>query len=179
MKKAVFLDRDGVINREKEYLSRIEDFEFIPGVLASCREFVMRGYAVVVITNQSGIARGYYDLADFEKLTLWMKEQFLNAGAPLTAVYCCPHHPEITGGCECRKPEPALILQAAQEYNLDLSQSILVGDKESDVGAGLNAGIPIVFLVTTGHDIDSDQTKATKVIDSLDEIFPFLDSCKN
>lgn len=174
MKKAIFLDRDGVINFEKEYLSKIEDFEFIPGVLDCCRQFVELGYAIVVITNQSGIARGYYTMADFEKLSEWMRTQFYENGSPLTGIYSCPHHPEITGLCSCRKPSPQMILQAAEEHQLDLSQSILVGDKESDIGAGQNAAIPTNLLITTGHDIDSSKTKATKVIHELKEVFPFL-----
>ena len=174
MKKAIFLDRDGVINFEKEYLSKIEDFEFIPGVLDCCRQFTELGYEIVVITNQSGIARGYYTMADFETLSEWMKIQFSENQSPLAGVYCCPHHPTITGPCDCRKPSPQMILQAAKDHDLDLSQSILIGDKESDVGAGQNAGIPITFLITTGHDIDASETKATKVIHALKEVLPFL-----
>jgi len=174
MKKAIFLDRDGVINYEKEYLSKVEDFEFIPGVLDACRQFVKLGYEIVVITNQSGIARGYYTMADFDKLSDWMKIQFKENGSPLAGIYCCPHHPEITGPCDCRKPNPQMIIQAAKNHKLDLSQSILVGDKESDIGAGINAGIPTTFLITTGHDIDQNRTKATKVIHELKEVLPFL-----
>ena len=141
MQKALFLDRDGVINIEKNYVYRIEDFEFTPQIFEICRFFQQKGYLIFVITNQAGIARKYYTEKDFEILTLWMIEQFAKNDVTISKVYHCPHHPEFTGPCRCRKPEPGLILDAKQDFDLDLENSILTGDKKSDLEAGKNAGI--------------------------------------
>ena len=165
---ALFLDRDGVVNVEKNYLHRIEDFEFIPGVFDSCRHLRSRGYALVVVTNQAGIARGYYTEADYQALTAWMTAQFAEQGAPLDGVYHCPHHPEFSGPCSCRKPEPGMLLRAAAELELDLPGSILVGDKESDIAAGIRAGVGLNVRVRSGHPmIDESGTGADAVLDSI------------
>jgi D-glycero-alpha-D-manno-heptose 1-phosphate guanylyltransferase len=139
--KALFLDRDGVINKEKNYVSKIEDFEFIEGIFDFCEYFQAKGYLIFVITNQAGIARRLYSADDFNILTEWMVSQFEKRGIMISKVYYCPHHPDITGSCDCRKPNPGMILQAAKEFDLNLSESILVGDHESDLKAGENAGI--------------------------------------
>lgn len=173
MNKAVFLDRDGVVNVEKEYLHKKEDFEFLPTVLETCRKLKDAGFLLVIITNQSGIARGYYTQEDFEKLTVWMKEQFDKAGAPIDGVYCCPHHPDHDENCDCRKPNPGMLLQAAKDLDIDLSQSIIAGDKESDIEAGINAGLAKTFLMKTGHDIDTSNTKSTNILASLQELLNF------
>ncbi|NQV13929.1 HAD family hydrolase [bacterium] len=141
MRKALFLDRDGVVNVERNYTIQIEDFQFIEGIHALCSEFQERGYLIFVITNQAGIARGYYTEAEFQQLTDWMLEAFESNGIHIEKVYHCPHHPDFGGDCECRKPNPGMILQAKFDYNLDLAKSILIGDKESDLQAGRNAGI--------------------------------------
>lgn len=158
---AAILDRDGVINFDRGYVHLIEDFEFIPRVLEACRLFHEAGYRLVVITNQAGIARGYYDKSAFYRLTAWMQECFIQAGAPLSGVYFCPHHPEAgvelyRTECNCRKPAPGMILQAAAELNLNLATSFLVGDKWSDIEAAAAAGVPRRFLVRTGHDFQDD-----------------------
>ncbi|MBQ1783129.1 MAG: D-glycero-beta-D-manno-heptose 1,7-bisphosphate 7-phosphatase [Gammaproteobacteria bacterium] len=149
LKPAVFLDRDGVINEDIGYLHRIDDFRFSHGALAAARQLHEMGYALVVVTNQSGIARGFYTDADFQQLTAWMNEQFRSAGAPLTAVYHCPHHAEQNNGesCECRKPLPGMLLKAAADHQLDLSRSLMVGDKEDDVRAGCNAGVYLTVRI--------------------------------
>ncbi|MGL4853856.1 MAG: D-glycero-beta-D-manno-heptose 1,7-bisphosphate 7-phosphatase [Lentisphaeria bacterium] len=162
---AVFLDRDGVINREKEYLYRIEDFEFLPNVLSTCKAINASGYKIVVITNQSGIARGYYDEEQFNKLTSWMVEEFRANGVEISGVYYCPHHPKYSDEmCNCRKPQPGMILQAAKEHAIDLKSSMMIGDKLSDVEAGRNAGVGRCYLITTGHEIN-DNTQM--VIDGI------------
>ncbi|HNW57395.1 MAG TPA: HAD family hydrolase [Bacteroidales bacterium] len=142
MKKALFLDRDGVINVEKNWVYRIEDFEFTEGIFDLCKKYSENGYLIIVITNQAGIAKGFYTESDFLKLTEWMNNQFLKKGILITKVYYCPHHPDFTGKCTCRKPEPGMILQATKEFSLDISECVLIGDKESDLEAGRNAGIP-------------------------------------
>jgi len=147
MQRALFLDRDGVINVEKNYVYQIEEFEFIEGIFDLCREYQNKGYLIFVITNQAGIARGYYTENDFLKLTDWMVNEFKKQGITITKVYHCPHHPEFTGNCECRKPAPGMIFQARDEFDIDLSNSVLIGDKQSDIDAGNNAGINQLILV--------------------------------
>ena len=147
MNKAVFLDRDGVINVEKNYVYKIEDFEFMPDIFDLCKKYQQEGYLLFVITNQAGIARGYYTEEQFHILTDWMLKQFEEQGVLIKKVYFCPHHPDITGECECRKPNPGMILQAAKEFDIDLSESILVGDKESDIEAGVKAGVKVSISV--------------------------------
>lgn len=167
MNKALFLDRDGVINIEKEYLYKIEDFEFIDGVFSTCQHFLGQGYLLIIITNQAGIARGKYTEDDFAKLTHWMIQQFTKHGILISKVYHCPHHPNFSGICDCRKPKPGMIKLAQKEFNLDLKQCTLVGDKEGDIQAGINAGICRNILVRSGHPINEHNTSAEHVIDSL------------
>jgi len=142
MNKALFLDRDGVINIDKRHLYLKEDFVFTPGIFDLCKKYLEAGYIILVITNQAGIAKGLFTKEDFLKLTDWMNDQFLNNGVIISKVYYCPHHPDITGFCECRKPNPGMILQAVKEFNLDISECVLIGDMESDIEAGRKAGIP-------------------------------------
>ncbi len=169
MNRALFLDRDGVINIEKNYLHKIEDFKFIDGIFGLCRHYQNLGYLIFVVTNQSGIARGYYNESDFEKLTLWMIKQFLKEGITITKVYHCPHHPDISGTCECRKPKSGMILEAKKEFNLDLKNSILVGDKERDIEAATHAGIQENYLFdeTASH----KESKATRIVLKLKDIY--------
>lgn len=169
MNKALFLDRDGVVNKEKNYLYKIEDFEFIDGVFETCRYFQKQGYLIIIITNQAGIARGKYTEKDFEILTDWMIIEFEKEGIKISKVYYCPHHPDFSGECECRKPKPKMILDAQIDLNIDLKNSILVGDKNSDVEAGIKAGIIKNYLITTGHKLDTNKFKV-KVVDNLQEL---------
>jgi len=145
--KALFLDRDGTINVEKHYVYKLEDFEFREGIFELVRNFCEHGYLIFVITNQAGIARGYYSEKDFHLLNDWMVDQFRLKGIEIAKVYFCPHHPDITGECSCRKPNPGMVLKAKAEFNLDLASSILIGDKESDIRAGLNAQVGTNYLI--------------------------------
>lgn len=171
--RAIFLDRDGVINIDHGYVYRPEDFTLIDGVLSACAKFVAAGWVLVVITNQSGIGRGYYSESDFSLLTEYMKKIFADAEAPISKVYFCPHHPEKAQEpyrchCACRKPEPGMILQAQTELNIDLSASIMVGDKPSDMKAAQAAGIPQRILVgTNGEKTPELIPPATHVARSL------------
>ena len=106
-----------------------------------CHKYINEGFLIFVITNQAGIAKGFYSIDDFLKLTDWMITQFQKQGIDLKKVYYCPHHPDVDVPCECRKPNPGMILQAANEFDLDLTQCVLIGDKESDLQAGRNAGM--------------------------------------
>lgn len=150
--RALFLDRDGVINHEVGYLHRAADVRWIEGIFPLCRAAIALGYKLVVVTNQSGIARGLYTQSDFDALTDWMRAEFLARAAPLAAVYCCPFHPEHGVGAykrehEDRKPGPGMLLRAARDLHLDLSQSILVGDRCSDIAAANAAGLQQAFLL--------------------------------
>lgn len=152
--KALFLDRDGVINIDHGYVYQIDQFQFMPGIFKLCSRFVSAGYQIVVVTNQSGIARNMYSQEDFLSLTCWMKEQFLRHGVAISGVYYCPHHPqfptsEFDGLCSCRKPAPGMMLQAAEELSLDLTQCVMVGDKISDMQAALDAGIEQNYFLQT------------------------------
>ncbi|WP_345969898.1 D-glycero-beta-D-manno-heptose 1,7-bisphosphate 7-phosphatase [Sulfurimonas sp. HSL1-6] len=170
MRKALFLDRDGVINKEKNYLYKIEDFEFIDGVFETCRTFQEKGYLIIVITNQAGIARGKYTEDDYQQLTRWMIERFADEGVTINAVYHCPHHPDFSGECSCRKPEPGMLEEAKAAFDIDMASSVLVGDKESDIEAGLQAGISVNILVKSGHQVDAEATKAKHVLQSIKEL---------
>lgn len=169
MKKALFLDRDGVINVEKEYLYKIEDFEFIDGIFELCQFYQNLGYMIFVVTNQSGIARGYYTEDDFNLLTQWMLEEFRKNEITVTKVYHCPHYPKISGKCSCRKPEPGMLLDAQKEFDIDLTRSLMIGDKERDIEAALNAGIKETYLFDETNRIQT--SKATRIIHLLDEIW--------
>lgn len=153
MIKAVFLDRDGVINYDKNYVYKIADFVFIPGVFEALRGFSELGYLLFIVTNQSGIGRGYYTLNDFLTLNEWMLENFKKQGIEIKKVYFCPHAPQLN--CPCRKPKPGMILQAKAEFNVDLGASILVGDKDSDIQAGKNAGIKNCYKVNEKQNLKS------------------------
>jgi D-glycero-D-manno-heptose 1,7-bisphosphate phosphatase len=151
---AAFLDRDGVINLDHGYVVRREEFAWVPGVREAAAQLHRAGFALVVVTNQSGIGRGMYSEADFLALTDWMREEFAAAGAPLAGVYFCPHHPTDAVGalrtsCDCRKPAPGMLLRAARELDLDLGRSILFGDKVSDLEAAKAAGVPQRVLLAT------------------------------
>ena len=135
---------------------RIEDFEFIPGIFELQKDYQRKGFMLFVITNQSGIACKYYIEDDFSRLNNWMIRQFQKQGLKITKVYHCPHHPEITGKCNCRKPGPGMILQAIQEFNIDPVNSVLIGDKKRNILAGQRTGIGknlyIQNLLQTGLD---------------------------
>jgi D-glycero-D-manno-heptose 1,7-bisphosphate phosphatase len=156
--RAVFLDRDGTINVEKGYVHRIEDFEFIPGAQRAIGMLRDAGFLVIVVTNQSGVARGYYPLETVHRLHRHMDDELAKFGAAVDAYYVCPHHPE--GGedkyskvCECRKPLAGMLMEAAKDFSIDLASSYMIGDHLSDVEAGLKAGCRPLF-VTTGHGQD-------------------------
>lgn len=157
MKKTIFLDRDGTINVEKEYLYKIEDFEFEKGVLEALKIFNELNYQVLVVTNQSGIARGYYDERALKTLNEYMMRVIEENGGKVEYCYYCPHHSEKGKGiykveCSCRKPLPGLLLNGIRDFNVDTSKSFMVGDKISDIDAGINAGITPI-LVKTGYGV--------------------------
>jgi len=147
MYKAVFLDRDGILNIDKTYLYKIKDFEFFDGIFEALRHFQDMGYLLFVVTNQSGIGRGYYSEEDFEKLTHWMLKKFLEQKINIKKVYHCPHTP--SDNCGCRKPKPYMLNLAIKEFGIKPENSWMIGDKPSDILAGRNAGISNTIFINT------------------------------
>ncbi|MCU1037416.1 HAD family hydrolase [Stenotrophomonas maltophilia] len=148
----LFLDRDGVINVNHGYVHTPDRTEWVPGILPLLADAARLGYQVVVVTNQAGIARGFYSVNDFTDYTHWQHEQLLQAGAPLLGTWFCPHHPQAGQGefkieCLCRKPEPGMLLKAIEEFSIDPAQAVFVGDKISDMQAGAAAGIGKLLLI--------------------------------
>jgi D-glycero-D-manno-heptose 1,7-bisphosphate phosphatase len=175
--RALFLDRDGVINEEVGYLYRTKDVRWVEGIFPLARTAVALGYKLVVVTNQAGIARGFYSEEDFQTLMAWMRVEFVAQGAPLAAVYHCPFHPEHGVGAykrehEDRKPGPGMLFRAARELQVDLAQSVMVGDRCSDVGAANAAGLLQAFLIA------GTETTACSgeyvAVESLSEVEEFL-----
>lgn len=175
-KKAVFLDRDGTINIDHGYVHQIDDFQLIEGVGKTLKKLQNQGWLLVLVTNQSGIARGYFSEAQFLQLTEWLdwslEEDY---GVVLDGIYYCPHHPEGLGEykeeCDCRKPKAGMFLQAIEELGIDPSKSVMVGDKLEDMLAAKAANIKTKVLVRTGKPVTSEAEQAADyVIDSLVQI---------
>src|SRR3954447_7656759 len=169
---AVFLDRDGTINVERNYLHRPDEMVLIPGVPGAIGRLNRAGYRVVVVTNQAGIARGLYTAADMRAVHARLAELLAEAGAHVDAFMFCPHHPDFTGPCDCRKPAPGMLLAAASAYDLDLQRSWIVGDAAGDIGAGQAAGCRTV-LVRTGYGaaleqaLDGAAARPDAIVDAL------------
>lgn len=157
--KAAFIDRDGVINAERNYVHRIEDFALLPGVVEGLVLLRDAGYRLIVVTNQAGLARGYYDQAAVDSLHDYLRAMLAVSGVKIDAIYFCPHHPQgsvdgLAVECDCRKPAPGMLLQAVRDFDLDLTNSVLIGDKLSDVRAGKLAGVGRTVIVLSGHAVD-------------------------
>ena len=144
MNKCVFLDRDGTIARDVPYCSSPEQFELLPGAGESIRLFNIAGYKVILITNQSGVGRGYFTEEMLGLIHEKMKVKLADYGAHIDAIYYCPHHPDEN--CECRKPKPKLIIHAAEDFHIDLGRSYLIGDSAKDIEAGKAAGCKTILI---------------------------------
>lgn len=168
-----FIDRDGVINEERAYVHRVEDFVLLPNAIAGLRALADAGFALVVVTNQAGVAHGYYDEAAVRTLHEHLQDVLAHEGLHLDAIRYCPHHPlgatpAYRQACECRKPAPGMVLDAARALGLDLAASVMIGDKLSDVQAGRAAGVGLNILVRSGHALrDGDAQQADAVCDDL------------
>lgn len=180
LRPALFLDRDGVINVDHGYIHRAEQFEFIPGIFDVVR-FAARelGWPVVVVTNQAGIGRGYYDEATYQTLTRWMCDRFAAENAPIARVYHCPYHPEHGIGeyrldHPWRKPRPGMILQAASDLNLDLPSSAIVGDTIADMQAAASAGIRLRIRVVSTRSAAREDAPPHETVASLTEALALL-----
>lgn len=177
VKRALFLDRDGVINEDRRYVHRIEDFHFIDGIFDMCRAATDAGMAIIVVTNQAGIGRGLFTEQQFHVLTHWMNARFSDQGVTIDQVYYCPHHPLYGTGhykldCPCRKPNPGMILRARDEHGICLRNSLLVGDNEWDIMAAKAAGIGATVLISD-HVPDS-KAKPVFQAANLREAFNFF-----
>lgn len=176
--RALILDRDGVVNLDKDYVHKIEDFEFIDGIFDLCRNAAGQGYLILVITNQSGIGRGYYTEDDFHTLNDWMKARFVEEGVTIAQVYFCPYHPVHGIGrykqdSQDRKPNPGMILRAARDFDLDLPNCILVGDRESDMKAAQTAGVGHKVLYRPEDDSEIS-TRADYVVSDLGTVLELV-----
>ena len=165
--KTIFLDRDGVINKEVNYLHKIDDFEFVNGVIDTCLYFQNLGYKIIIITNQSGISRGYYTESDYQKVTQWMLNQFKYKNINILDIFHCPHGPDST--CDCRKPKPGMFLKAKTKHNTDMDKSWMIGDKERDTIAANSAGIDNTILLRNDHGIDESNSNAKIILDSIQQ----------
>ena len=165
--KTIFLDRDGVINKDINYLHKIDDFEFVDGIFDVCLYFQSLGYTIIIITNQSVISRGYYSHSDYQKVTQWMLDQFKYKNVNILDVFHCPHGPDST--CDCRKPKPGMFLKAKDKHNTDMEKSWMIGDKERDIIAANSAGIDNTILVRSSHRIDESNSNAKIILDSIQQ----------
>jgi D-glycero-D-manno-heptose 1,7-bisphosphate phosphatase len=156
VRPAVFLDRDGTLIREVDYLSDLSDLAILPGIPEALRRLGQAGYLLLVVTNQSGVARGYFDLSFVEGVHAELARRLETQGARLDRFYVCPHHPEFGGPCACRKPAPGLILQAAADWDVDLARSWVVGDKACDLELARSAGCHAA-LVRTGYGVRTEE----------------------
>ena len=144
--KAVFLDRDGVLNCEiGDYVCRLEDFKLLDNFDA-LKTLHDRGYLLIVATNQGGLAKGWYSEDELAKMHNHLKEEYLEHGVKFTDIFYCPHHPDFTGDCDCRKPKPGLLLQGIKKYNIDPSKSYFIGDRERDIEAANGAGVKGILI---------------------------------
>jgi D-glycero-D-manno-heptose 1,7-bisphosphate phosphatase len=173
MPRAIFLDRDGVITVDRGYTHRVADFAFVPGSAQAMKLLQSAGWRLVVVTNQSGIARGLFTTDDYQRFTDRLHRELAAAGVRLDAIHHCPHLPDATVAeyrldCNCRKPGPGMLLRAARELSLDLAASVMVGDRLTDVQAGRAAGVGHCVLVRGGHGFESHEAgQADAVFEDL------------
>lgn len=177
MNKALFLDRDGVINDDVSYLYKPEDFRFREGIFALCRQAQRKGYLPIIATNQSGIARGYYTEEDFHRLTDWMLARFRDQGVHIARVYFCPFHPEKGQGryrvdSPDRKPHPGMFLQAQRDFDIDMAASVAIGDRDSDTEAARGAGVGTLLLMPEKY--ECSPAADVRVIRTLSEAEAYL-----
>ncbi|MDN3609284.1 D-glycero-beta-D-manno-heptose 1,7-bisphosphate 7-phosphatase [Vibrio ostreicida] len=179
-KPAVFLDRDGVLNVDHGYVHDEHDFEFIEGVFEATKALKELGYLLVLVTNQSGIARGKFSEERFLSLTQWMDWNFVDNGVEFDGFYYCPHHAEHGKGqykqeCQCRKPQPGMFLSARDDLHIDMANSVMVGDKAEDMMAAQAAEVGTRILVRTGKTVtERGQALACVVLDSIADVPQYL-----
>ncbi len=163
--KVLFLDRDGVINIDHGHVSRIKDFVFIDGIFELCKYYISKNYKVIVVTNQTGIGLNLYTLDDFIKVNNYMLSEFKKHGVDVLDVFYCPHNPN--SNCECRKPKPKMFFDAKDKYNIDLENSIMVGDKITDAIAAYNAGIKNIYLINNNEELDFNVLRVKTLLEVI------------
>lgn len=179
-KPAVFIDRDGVINVDHGYVHKVDDFEYVDGVFEATRKLKEMGYLLVLVTNQSGIARGMFSEDEFMSLTEWMDWNFVDNGVEFDGIYYCPHHPEHGVGdykqdCDCRKPKPGMFNTAKSFLKIDMENSVMIGDKAEDMMAAEAAGVGTRILVKTGKPVtEKGEQLASTVLNSIADVPAFL-----
>ncbi|WP_428774312.1 D-glycero-beta-D-manno-heptose 1,7-bisphosphate 7-phosphatase [Vibrio sp.] len=179
-KPAVFLDRDGVINVDHGYVHDEHDFEFIDGVFEATKQLKQMGYMLVLVTNQSGIARGKFSEERFLSLTQWMDWNFVDNGVEFDGIYYCPHHPDYAAedakqDCDCRKPKPGMFISARDFLDIDMANSVMVGDKAEDLMAAEAAGVGTRILVRSGKPVNErGEALASVVLDSIKDVPAYL-----
>ncbi|KLV08528.1 D,D-heptose 1,7-bisphosphate phosphatase [Photobacterium aquae] len=179
-KPAVFIDRDGVINIDHGYVHTVDDFEYVEGVFEACKKLKDMGYLLVLVTNQAGIARGMYSEDEFLTLTEWMDWNFADNGVEFDGIYYCPHHAtegkgEYLQDCSCRKPKPGMFISARDFLKIDMSQSVMIGDKTDDMKAAAAAEVATKILVRTGKPVTEEgETLADVVLDSVADVPAWL-----
>ncbi|RXK34493.1 D-glycero-beta-D-manno-heptose-1,7-bisphosphate 7-phosphatase [Arsenophonus endosymbiont of Bemisia tabaci Asia II 3] len=173
---SIFLDRDGTINLDHGYVYEIDNFRFIESAIEAMLELKKMGYALILVTNQSGIARGFFTEAQFLELTKWMDWSLIDRGVEFDGIYYCPHHPDAIEQkykqiCDCRKPKAGMLLAARKQLNINMKASYMVGDKLSDMQASKEAHIGTNVLVTTGKSVTEDDKKSADwIINSLADL---------
>ena len=182
-KRALFLDRDGVINQDYDYVYRPEQIEFVDGIFELCRHAHSLGYLIFVVTNQSGIGRGYYKEDTFHHLMDWMGGVFQDQGCPIAQVYFCPYHPTEGVGqyrreSSLRKPKPGMILAAGEDFDLDLTCSVLVGDRHRDIEAGQAAGVGCNLLYAQ-EPLSNCAVVPTAIVTNLSQVQLYLNRYSN
>lgn len=169
--KYIFLDRDNTIIEDKGYTHKIEHLKFLPGVVSGLKRLQNLGYKFIVISNQAGIARKYFSREDADRLNNELISRLSGHGIKIEKIYICPHHPDITGPCSCRKPSPGLALKAAKEFNINLSNSYFIGDKDSDIELGYNCKGTTILIK---NDKYPNTVKADMEVSGLDEVAELL-----
>ncbi len=179
-KPAIFFDRDGVINIDHGYVHDPDHFKFVEGVFEATKQLQNMGYLLVLVTNQSGIARGLFTEDQFHTLTEWMDWNFVDKGVEFDGLYYCPHHPdegigELKQVCDCRKPKPGMLLSAQRFLNIDMSRSVMIGDKKEDMMVAQAANVATKILVRTGKPVTKEgEELADVVLDSVADVPHFL-----
>ncbi len=177
MRKAVFIDRDGTINVDTDFVHKKDEWEWIEGAKEAIKKLNDAGFVVVVVTNQSGIARGRYTEDDVQTLHSFVDAELAKISAHVDGYYLCPHHPEHGNHreCDCRKPATGMLLKAAKEHNIDLARSFLIGDKKSDIEAAVNAGVtPVLVMTGYGKEHDNLIDKNVHREDNLREVVDWI-----
>ena len=183
-KPAIFLDRDGVINVDHGYVHDEDNFKFVDGIFDATKKLQEMGYLIVMVTNQSGIARGLFSEDRFLSLTQWVDWNFADNDVELDGIYYCPHHPEHGIGeykieCDCRKPKPGMFFSASEFLDIDMANSVMVGDKAEDMMAAEAAGVGTKILVRTGKKItEQGEQLANVVLDSIKKVPGYLVSIR-